>query len=44
MAHGWWNLNPGETQTVIYSENRYLYSMPMLETARWGDPTGLRCS
>ena len=24
-THGWWNLNPGETKTVIYTSNRYVY-------------------
>jgi hypothetical protein len=41
MAHGWWNLNPGETQTVIYSENRYLYFYAHAgDGTWWGDPNG----
>ena len=40
-THGWWNINPGDTKTVAYSSNRYLYFYAHAgDGTWWGNPQG----
>lgn len=42
-THGWWNLNPGEKKTVMYSSNRYLFYFAQANNGVWwGDVNGPR--
>jgi uncharacterized membrane protein len=42
-THGWWNLNPGETKTVIWTTNQYaFYYAEASNGTWWGDSNGPR--
>jgi Protein of unknown function (DUF1036) len=40
-THGWWNLNPGESQTVLWTTNQYAYFYAeAVDGTWWGDSNG----
>jgi len=40
-THGWWNLNPGDSQTVLWTTNQYVYFYAEAgDGAWWGDSNG----
>jgi uncharacterized membrane protein len=42
-THGWWNLNPGESKTVVWTTNQYaFFYAESQDGASWGDPNGPR--
>ncbi|GGN83399.1 DUF1036 domain-containing protein [Nocardia rhizosphaerihabitans] len=42
-THGWWNLNPGETKTAIWTKyDAAYYYAKASNGAWWGDSTGPR--